>query len=74
MPARWVNTLTAAGPHIRGGFVEDQDPGALQQRAGHAQQLPLAGAQVGAALNQLGIQQTLCSLTADEQDMDADMY
>jgi len=45
--------------HIGRRLVEDEDAGVLQQRACHAQQLPLAGAQVGAALCQLSVQPTL---------------
>ena len=43
------------GAHIRGSFIEDEDAGVLQQGAGHAQQLPLAGAQVSAAFHQLSV-------------------
>ena len=48
--------------HIGRRLVEDEDARVLQQRAGHAQQLPLAGAQVGAALHQLSVQVPLCRM------------
>ena len=45
--------------HIGGGFVQHQDARSPQQRAGHAQQLPLPCGQVGAALLDRSIQTTL---------------
>ena len=56
-----TGSAIASLAHVGCGLVEDEDAGVLQQRAGHAQQLPLAGAQVGAALHQLSIQAALAS-------------
>ena len=48
--------------HIRGGFVKDENAGVLQQCACHAQQLPLTGAQVRAALHQLSVKTALMDM------------
>ena len=45
--------------HIGGGLVKDEDTGALQQRPRHAQQLPLPGAHVAAALHHRRVQAAL---------------
>lgn len=46
-------------PHVRGGLVENQDAGGLQQGARHAQQLALPGAHVAATLLDRRIQPPL---------------
>ena len=57
--------------HIGRSLVEDEDAGVLQQRAGHAQQLPLASAQVGAALNELRVQLSL-HITSEDSGFKGD--
>ena len=58
-PSAAVTAMSRSVAHVRGGLVENEDAGVLQQRAGHAQQLPLASAQVGAALYQLRVEAAL---------------
>ena len=53
------STSLATRAHIGGGLVEDKYAGPLQQRASHAQQLSLAGAEVCSALNEHSIKTAL---------------
>ena len=47
---RLLHQQLGFGIQVRGGFVQDQDGGVLQQRAGDGDTLPLAAAQARAAV------------------------